>query len=446
MSQQQQDVVQLVDQGDLKRQLKATIAHDIIHQKLEKEVTKLAKQGNLKGYRKGKIPLAVIRRQYGQQLRQQVISETIEASFKEAVDTHKLALANQPELTIDHDKAGEDLAYHIAFEVFPAIELMDLAELKLVKPAVSLEAKTIDEAVDKLRQEHCDWQVVTRKAVSGDQVIVDYVGTLDGEPFAGGTGEQQEFVLGGGRMLEDFEKPIIGHSAGEEVVFPLTFPDEYHADLAGKQVEFTVKVREVAEAILPEIDEAFIRRVGVESGTREDFDQEIETTLKTSVAKQLHEVNYFRAGEALRKKCKFLLPESLVEQEKKRLLDDRNQRENTSHTLDDLSRGDRKKVEKKAEMTIAFSLLFQKVVETYEIALDPAKFQTHIQSMALPYVDQQQFMSWFFSDENRVNQAKAQVLEQQAVAKVFELAATKTKTVAYEDVDALVNKERAAYE
>ena len=280
----------------LERRMRVQVPAEKIDKEVETRLQSVGRSAKIKGFRPGKVPPKVIRQRYGGQVRQEVLQEILQSSYSEAVVQEKLRPAGGPNIEPESLEEGSDLTYTAIFEIYPEFELKDLNSIKIVEAEVAIESADVDRMLVNLRKQRADWQDVERKSADGDQVTLDFEGTLKGEPFEGGTAKDFPVVLGDGGMLEDFEKNLKGVSAGDEKSFKLKFPKDYHAsELAGQKVEFAIKVSKVAEQQLPELDEEFIKAYGIESGDEAELraditanmERELEAKLKAESKKQL---------------------------------------------------------------------------------------------------------------------------------------------------------------
>ena len=306
------ETLELIEHKKLHRELKVVIPAEMISKKVNQEIQNISKKARIPGFRHGKVPKSEVVRRYGDDVQEQVISEVTQQSFEQAVREKGIKLAGEPVLDYVNKTLGEPLEYTIKFEAYPEIKLVDLSTLKLVEPNVVVDQKAIDEGIETLRKEHRSWSVTDKAVRKGCQLIIDFSGSIDGELFDGGQSENFEFIIGEGKMLEDFEAPLYKHKGGDEVTLSITFPEDYHAkDLQGKEAIFKVKIHQVAEGVLPEVDEEFIKKMGIESGQKDELIAQVSDTMKADLDHKIKELKRTRAGEALIKKHKVMLRQML---------------------------------------------------------------------------------------------------------------------------------------
>ena len=307
----------------LKRTLQVTVPAGELGKRFSDRLDEIKDRVQLKGFRKGKVPVPHLKKMYGRSLMVEVLQDTVRETSNQALADRKLRPAMQPSVTLPEDQAeiekvlaGQaDLSYSMTFEVLPAIELADFKKLKLER----LVADVDDEAVEKAIGELVDRSVTFtaeegRAAATGDRVTVDFVGKIDGEAFEGGTAEAAPIVLGQGNFIPGFEEGITGAKAGEARDVAATFPANYPVEnLAGKAASFAVTVKEVAAPSRPEVNDEFAKTLGAESVAqlKDLVKQQIEREY-ANVARQKLKRELL---DALEQSHEFELPPSLVDSE-----------------------------------------------------------------------------------------------------------------------------------
>ncbi len=254
--------------GGLERRLTIGIPVEKIDTEVNVRLQKAAPNVRLAGFRPGKVPMKVVRQRFGAGVRQEVLGELMNQTFYEAVEQEDIKPAGRPSIATKTDEQGFDFEYTATFEVYPEIGLTDLAQFKVTRAVAEVTDQDVDDTIVKLREQHGEWVAVERAAQEGDQVIIDYNGSKDGEPFDGGAAENSTLDLGSKRMIPGFEDGIAGMQVGDEKTLALSFPEDYHAEeLKGAAVEFKVKLNEVREHHAAELDEALFEKLGVTEGT-----------------------------------------------------------------------------------------------------------------------------------------------------------------------------------
>lgn len=244
-----------VESGEgLERRMTVGLEPEQIDAAVDRRLREFARSARLPGFRPGKVPVKILRQRYGGQVRQEVFGELVQSSFAEALAKEELRPAGPPRIEPDIDESAKRYAYTAVFEMLPQFELGALEGRILKRPIAAVSDADLEAMFTRLREQRKTWNPVERPAQVGDRLTISFAGTLDGEPFEGGSGEDAKIELGSGRMIPGFEDGLVGAQTGDERQLDLQFPEEYHsAPLKGKSVVFDVRVGEVAEPVLPEV-------------------------------------------------------------------------------------------------------------------------------------------------------------------------------------------------
>ena len=271
-----------VERSDgLVRHLRIQLPADRVDVEVLQRLQKATKTASLKGFRKGKVPLKVIKQQFGRSIRGEVVGELINTSFREAVKNNNYRIVGQPQISDLKDVEGAQLEYRAVFEVYPEVVLEDFSKIKIRRSSAEIEDSDIDEMISNLQAQKASFELVDRTSKDGDQLVIDYIGFKDGVEFAGGKATDQKLVLGSKSMIPGFEDGLKGAGANEEIILKLTFPEDYHSEeLAGYPVEFTINVKSVSERKIPELTDEFFQQFGVTSGDIDKFRAEVESNMR----------------------------------------------------------------------------------------------------------------------------------------------------------------------
>ncbi|KEZ78399.1 trigger factor [Salinisphaera hydrothermalis] len=436
--------VSVENPGGLKRRLKVQIPADRVNTAVDEKVKRVGQHARIPGFRPGKAPTKVLYQRYGAQARQEAVSELIQSTYPEAVEKSELNPAGQPEIELDAFEENGPLSFTANIEVYPEIELKGLDAITVEKPVTEVTDADIDKTLERIQDQNKSWEEVERESADGDQVVVDYVGRIDGEAFEGGTGNDIEITLGEQQFLPDMERAMVGRKAGEEFQVDVAFPEDYGAeDLAGKTATFDVTVKAVKEAKPAEIDEEFIKQMGVEEGTmealrdkiRESLEHEvkhaIDTSVKTQTMDALHEANPIEVPESMvaqeidrmRKEAMQRMPQQMQgdEEQAKQLLPDDALRE-------------------QATKRVALGLLIAEVISEKGLELDQDKVAEKMDEIAAGYGDQAEAVKNYYQQNPQLMQGlQAMVMEQQVVD---DLLANATITEKDTELDELLNANR----
>lgn len=303
--------------SDVKVELTISLGVEELKAAEQVALTKLAKEVKIEGFRKGKAPLEMVAAQVDQNvLGQEVIENALSKAVAEAFLKEKIQAINRPEVDVKKFIPGTELEFTATSEIMPKVELGDYKNLKVKKEKVSVSQKEINETIDQILKNFAEKKKVKRAAKEGDEVIIDFLGKKDGVAFDGGKAEKFPLELGSKSFIPGFEEGLIGKKAGDELSLDLKFPKDYHAkDLAGAKVVFEVKIHEVRENVLPEINEEFLSKLG-EFKTKEDFEKQIKEDLKTQKQAEADDKFKDELVKKLAEVSKVPVPEILLEDQK----------------------------------------------------------------------------------------------------------------------------------
>ncbi|AEE22156.1 trigger factor [Paraglaciecola chathamensis] len=421
----------------LERRLTITVPAESIDSQVKSRLQQLAKTQRINGFRPGKVPVSVIKKRYGQAVRQEIAGEAMQRNFYEAIVQEKITPAGMPNFEMKTDVDGQDLEFVAAFEVYPEVEVKDVEKIEVEKPVVEITDADLETMMETLRKQHATWKEVKRKCKKDDRVTVDFVGTIDGEEFEGGKAENFELEMGKDRMIPGFEKPIVGAKTGEEVVADVTFPEDYHAEaLKGKEAQFKITVNKVEGLSLPKVDEEFAKLFGVEDGdvealnteVRKNMQRELEQTLKANVKEQVI--------EGLLANNELELPKALVDQEINALREQAKQRfsQQQGGNVDNLPELPADLFQENARKRVSIGLLLGEVIKTEELKVDSAKVDALIETAASAYEDPQEVIEYYKTNDELMQQMQNVALEEQAVEVLLSKANVKEVTKAFDEI------------
>ena len=273
-----------VEKDGLNCTLTVTVPQDYITKDFNGKVTQLTKTPR-QGFRPGKVPRNMIIQWYQKDILQEITIDVAQKSFEKALKDNDLDIANQPDMDLKPLELGQDLVYTAKFELYPEVELIDFAKVKLDNPVAEISDEDVKKSFDEEVEKHPSWKEVARGAKKGDQLTIDFTGKIDGEEFQGGSATNHAFRYGHNQMLEDFEKPLKGKKKDADVEAKVVFPDDYHAeDMRGKEAVFSIKLNKVESPSPAKIDKDLFKKMGSEAETEEDFLQELKVIKEKSLA------------------------------------------------------------------------------------------------------------------------------------------------------------------
>ena len=418
--------------GALERRIEVQVPAERVEKAIDDRLKSMSRTVRLKGFRPGKVPVQVVRQQFGQQVRQEVLGDVMQSSFAEAVTQEKLNPAYRPRIEPISMEQGSDLKYRAVFEIFPQITLAGADSLQVERPVAEVGTADVDAMIQNLQQQRVTYVPVDREARDTDRVTIDFEGTVDGQPFEGGKGEAVPIVLGAGRMLADFEAGLQGVRSGDQKTVELTFPANYGAaNLAGKRASFAVKVNSVEEQKLPELDDEFCKSYGVEEGGIERLRMEVEENMRRELAEAVRSRVKKQIMDGLLAANPLELPKSLVEQQVRELQLDAGRRMGAK----DVSQlPSAESMLEPAKRRVALSLLINEVIKTANINLDQAKVQTRFEELAQQFPDAAQAVQQYRGNPQIRRQMEATVLEDQVVDWLLERAKVSDKQSTFKEI------------
>ena len=420
--------------GPLERRIKLAVPLAEIETEVNQRLQRLTRTVKLAGFRPGKVPLKIVQQQYGGQVRQEVLGDTVQKTFTAAVREQKLRIAGYPRIEPEEaqENAGE-LAFNAIFEVYPEFEVGDVSGIEIEKLTAPLDEAEIDRTIEILRKQRATYIGVERAAQIGDRLNMDFVGTLDGVAFPGGSAQGTTLTLGDGAMLKDFESQLEGMKPNENKEFELTFPADYQAkELAGKTVKFAVKLNQVEAPQLPPIDADFARSLGVADGDLAKLRAEIRDNLKREVAKRVMAHLKEQVMQALYERTRIDLPKALIDEEVMRLAE--RAKENLAGQGMDTAKLALPPAmfEEQAKKRVALGLILSQLVKQQKLEVKPEQVKQRLEEFAAGYDDPQQVINWYRSDRSRMAEVESLVLEDNVVSWVLERAKVTDKPVEFE--------------
>lgn len=419
----------------LERRIDITVAKEALEKEVQARLKHLGRTVKMPGFRPGKVPLKMIEQNYGGQARSEAIGAALEKAFAEKVQAEKLRVAGQPRIEPKAEAGEGAMAFTAVFEVYPEITLGDVSDKAIERPSLTVSDAEVDKTIDVLRKQRTEYETVERAAAADDRVVIDFTGRKDGEVFEGGQASDFPFVLGAGSMLKDFEDAVDGLKAGETKTFNMTFPEDYHAaNLAGQTVEFEITVKEVGAAKLPEIDAEFAKSLGVADGDVAKMREEVKANLEREVARRIKTRIKEQAMDALLAANPIDVPKALVSREAEQLA------ENARRDME--SRGMQTKdlpvsadwFTEQAERRVKLGLVLAELVAAKDLYAKPEQVRALIEDFAQSYEDPKEVIDWYYSQPQRMAQAEALVIEENAVDWVLNNAKTEDKAVAFDEL------------
>ncbi|WP_019593638.1 trigger factor [Thioalkalivibrio sp. ALM2T] len=418
--------------GNLERKMTIQVPSERIDTEVDNRLKSLAKRVKLDGFRPGKVPLKVVRQRYGTGVYQEVLSEVLQESYREAVQQEGLEPAGNPSIEPTNLEGDDAIEFTASFQVFPQVDVADFSGVEIERPVAEVGDEDIDRVIDSLREQNKEWAEVKRKAKKGDRVTLDFVGSLNGEEFEGGKADDFQIELGAGRLIEDFEKQLKGVKTGEEPTIDVTFPDDYPAEnLKGQTAQFALTIKQVEGPKLPEVDEEFAKKFGIEDGSVEKLRADVRSNMERELRQALKGRVKQQVLEAVVDKHDFDLPEALVKSEVNRLREEAEKRfggaQQTQPLPDSL-------FEEEAKRRVRLGLALRAIIEQKGFEVDAERVERDLEEMAATYEDPEEVKQYYRSNPQAKSNLESLVLEDQVVDWVLEQGKVTEKETSFQDV------------
>jgi len=409
----------------LKRSLTVELPVDIFNERTEKIIKGLAGKVRVDGFRKGKIPPAVLKQRFGSSAKSDAATEIVGETLTDAMMDADVTPATQPSLTNIDTENADSLIYTLEFEVYPEIKVNALSKLTIEQVSSKVTEEDEERALQDLQDRSTEYKTVKRKSKDGDRLIIDFEGLLDGESFEGGAAEGFEIVLGKGAMIEGFEKGLIDVASGKTVEVNATFPDDYHVEnLAGREAVFKVKVNEVGSPVELKRDDEFAKKFG-----EKDFEtmkSRMTSQMKLELDSRLVQQNKDTAFSALLEANDFEVPEGSVSSEAEKLQQDMESRME-QQGMPSKGKLPAEMFNEEAARRVKLGLLINKIATDSEITAEKDLVDAKLNEMSLQYGESaQQMIDWYNTDPSRLANIESIVVEDLVAKHVAEKAKVTT--------------------
>ena len=442
--------VQIENLGSLDRKMTLEFARADLAKAREARLAKVGKTMKMAGFRPGKVPKNLVEKQYGMQVDFELQFDKASELFFEQSQKEGIKLAGQPRLEPKSELDADTVVFDAFFEVLPEVKIGDFSKAEVTKYTTEIGEAEIDRALDVLRKQQVHYHPrgvagphgdggSNAAAQNGDQVVIDFVGKIDGVEFAGGKAENFEYVLGEGRMLPEFEAATLGLKVGESKSFPLSFPADYHGkDVAGKTAEFTITVKAVNWAHLPAVDEAFALSLGVTEGGVAKMREEVKQNLEREVKRRITALLKNEVMDKLNDLCELEVPKSLVAAEQERLVEGARQ--------DLMQRGVPNAKDapippeifaEQAQKRVRLGLILSDLVKQNNLAATADQIKAEIDEQASTYEDPKEVVRWFYSNPSRLKDIENLVLEDNVIKHFISTAKVNDKAISFEELSKL---------
>lgn len=419
----------------LERKITVVIEEERLSSVIDGRLQDMTKTVKVKGFRTGKVPLKIVKQQYAQQVRQEVVGDVLQSTLYEAIGQEKLSPAGQPRVDSVKSDPGQGMEYTALFEVYPEVKLGDLSKETVEKPTAELSDDDVAEMLETVRSQHKEWVSVDRAAKEGDQLNINFKGMIDGEVFPGGEAADMPIELGSGRMIKGFEEGLIGAKSGDDVTLNVTFPDDYHAkELAGKPAQFDTHVNKVEESQLPELDDDFAKKLGIKDANVENMHKEIKASMQLELDNRLNTKTKSAVMDALINAHDFDVPKPLVAEESEAIKNNMLENLKQQGMQDQGMEINASMFADQAIRRVKLGLIMSEIVKSEKIEVDDERVKQKIEEIAAPYEQPQQVVDYYNADPQRLAEVKALVTEEQVVDWAMEKSKVVDKKMTFKEV------------
>jgi trigger factor len=421
--------------NELERRIDLSIVIANVEKEMEQRLKRMGKNIKMSGFRPGKVPFSIVKQQYGDQARHEVLSEELDRVFGETVTAQKMRVAGYPRIEPKSTESTTHLEFSAIFEVYPEFTPADMSTAEIERPVLEVTAAEVDKTLDILRKQRVAYEDTDRAAAREDRVVIDFLGKKDGEPFQGGQATDYPFVLGQGMMLPDFESAVEGAKTGQSKTFDLTFPADYFAkDLAGQTVQFEITVKQVQAPKLPEVDAEFAKGMGIADGDVTKMRDEIEGNLKREVKRRIEGKVKEQVMDALIKANQIATPGALVDMEIQRLMQAaRQDMEQRGMKVADMPIQPEWFADQ-AKRRVTLGLILAELVKTEKLQANPEQVRAMVEENAQSYEQPDEVVRWYYAQPQRLGEVEGLVIEGNVVDWVLGKAKVTDKAAVFDEL------------
>ena len=422
------------NKNDVEQSITISIPADDIQKLVKTKLNSAQRSAKIKGFRKGKAPIDVVKKMYEPEIRQDVINDAVIKKFYELVEEKNFKPIGRPNLVPERIEIEKDIIFKATFEVYPEISLGNLSRLSYTKAVSSVEEEDVNKTIENIRKRMCGWESKGENSSSGDQIKIDFVGKIDEEEFEGGSAKDFVVEIGSKSMIEGFEDGLIGLKKSDNKDLNLTFPEDYgKTELASKKVVFNVEVKEVLKPKLPALNEEFFKSTGLEAKNTNEFKKEIKNKLDEDLKNILENKSKSSILDSLREAHAFEVPSAMIESEVN------NMRQNAARRVgmdpkdmnEDLF--PKETFEEEAKKRVSVGVILNKIIEEKGIKADGERVRKMVEDRASMYKEPQQVVNWFYSNEEQLRSIESISLEEQVIEILLSEANAVEEELTYEE-------------
>ena len=421
----------------LNRKITLALPWEGIRAAVDKKLSQTQRKAKVQGFRPGKAPLKMVDAMYGTDIRNEVLNDAVVKAFYEVVEAQKLRVAGLPRFNeVENQDDENTFKIDAQFEVFPEVKVGDLSAQEIEKASTEVSDAEVDKTIEILRGQRTRYNHVERAAQKEDRVIIDFAGKMDGEAFDGGSAENYPFVLGQGQMLPEFEAGVEGLKEGESKDVEVSFPEDYHGkEVAGKTAVFTITLRNVSAATLPEVDEEFAKQLGIIDGDVAKMRDEVKKNVSREVNRRVAEKNKAAVMDALLAVTEFDVPAALVQEETGRMMQDARQNFiNQGFDAKQLPELPADMFTEQATRRVKLGLILAQLVEEQQLQPTNDDIRDIVAEFAESYEDPAEVIEWYMGDAERQQGPAALATEAKVVEFVLGKAKVTDKALSFDEV------------
>jgi len=419
---------------DIEQSLNITIPTDEIETKVILELNEVQKSSKVKGFRKGKAPLEVVRKMYETEIRLDVINNAMVKKFYDQVEKKGLKPVGKPSLSPESLEKDKDVKFKATFETYPEIRVSNLNKLTYTKIISSISEDDLNKTITNIQRRMCSWEPSEKESLQGDKVKIDFVGSIEGNKFEGGSSQDFMVEIGSRSMIEGFEEGLLGLKKASKKQLALKFPDDYaKTDLASKNVSFQIEVKEVLKPILPDLSEDFFKKTGFEVKTIDEYREQVKSKLDEDLINLIKNKSKKSILNTLREAHSFEVPQAMVESEVSNMRSEAARRMGMDPKKLKDETFPMETFQEEALKRVTVGIILNKIIEEREIKADSEKVRQIIEERASMYKDPKVVVNWFYSNEEQLKNIESVSLEEQVIDILLSEANPVKKELTYEE-------------
>ena len=413
----------------LERELSISFSLKDMDPTIESKMRELARTLDLKGFRKGKVPINVIKSKYYEQCYNESLSEHIEQNYIQVLIDEKLNPVAPPKISLEEKKDKDKIHFKALIEVMPEVKVKNIEKIKLQKPKLKVKKDDLERAVEKIAEQYKEWNPVKRKSKAGDRVKADFIGKINGEDFENNKADDFLIEIGSKQLIPGFEEGLIGLKSGEDTKLDITFPDDYQdKKLASKPVVFDITVKEVLEPEVSEINEDFVKKLGIDDGKIETLHSKIKDGMKKDAETLIDSHMKKLVIAELSKSQKLEVPKSLVQEEIHRIDKENNPNGEVKITHEDMD----KLYSKEATERVKAGLLLREIINSEKFKISQQNIAEWIDTVSRGHNNRAEVENYYMNNEEAKKNMESVILENLAIKWIIVNAEVSEKSYSFD--------------